>query len=199
MYPQKNPKTFAASCTNSFAVTRRIPNKCRYLRALRAQPLHCGLLLAIRLDSLAFSSLLSIALNAVSWSISLFLPVCPSRAQSSRVQAPSRAAFGRIPRWLLVSSIPTHQQTERMSTALSACLLCGARFVLLPASANLLLRVWGFLFPPRLWCCLHALLELGRARKEQGNEYPSTSGVIKNIRSFSNRKILVWKCYYCSS
>lgn len=123
----------------------------------------------------------------------------PAGAQSSRVQAPSRADFGRIPRWLLVSSIPTHQQTERMSTALSACLLCGARFVLLPASANLLLRVWGFFFPPSLWCCLHALLELGRVRKEQGNEYPSTSGVMKNIRSFSNRKKLVWKCYYCSS
>lgn len=125
----------------------------------------------------------------------------PPGAESSRVQAPRRGAFGRIPRWVLVSSIPTHRQTERMSSALSACLLCGARFVLLPASANLLPRVWGFFFLP-FRCCLHALLELGRVGKEEGNQHPRTSGVTKKkkkIRSFSNRKKLVWKCYYCSS
>lgn len=125
----------------------------------------------------------------------------PAGAESSRVQALSREAFGRVPRWVLVSSIPTHRQSKRMSSALSACLLCGARFVLLPASANLLLRVWGFFFFSLPCCCLRALLELEKVGKEEGNQHPSTSEVKKKYiyQKLFKYKKLVWKCYYCSS
>jgi len=78
-----------------------------------------------------------------------------------------------------------------MSSALSSCLLCGARFVLLPESANLLLRVF-FLF-----VCLHALSRAGQGREAGGDQHPSTTGVVE-INSFAKEK-LVWKVYYCSS
>jgi len=70
-----------------------------------------------------------------------------------------------------------------MSSALSSCLLCGARFVLLPESANLLLRVFFFLF-----VCLHALSRAGQGREAGGDQHPSTTGVVEN-QQLCKRKI----------
>lgn len=80
-----------------------------------------------------------------------------------------------------------------MSSALSSCLLCGARFVLLPESANLLLRVFFFSF---LFACMH-FLEQGRVGKQGVIGIPALLEWWK-INSFAKEK-LVWKVYYCSS
>lgn len=115
----------------------------------------------------------------------------PPGAGSSRLQALRRGAFGRVPRWVLVSSIPTHGKQKGWAVhSLPACCVVPD----LSCCQHQPTYCWGFgdfFLPPPPRCCLHALLELGRVWKEEGNQHPSTGGVIKKkkIRRFSNRKI----------